>query len=76
MNENTKRNDKCLRGGCERWFNANKQNRKLAECERCGWDKEENERRRKLPLVVGKDGLRRIVIPAKPPIESEAVNDE
>lgn len=76
MSENPKRNDDCLRGGCERWFSAVKLKRNLEECERCGFNKEEDARRKALPLVMGSNGLRHIVIPAKPPIEREVVSDE
>jgi len=31
-------------------------------CARCGFDRAEAERRRKLPLVRGRDGLRRKII--------------
>ena len=36
------------------------------ECEHCGWNKKENERRKKLPLVKGADGLyRRLTVNPK-----------
>ena len=55
MNETDKRPENCLCGGCYQ----------IGMCKRCGFDKTENERRKKLPLVKCSDGLMRKIIPAK-----------
>lgn len=64
----SKINKDCLRGGCERWFYSQTGNDpvNIEECERCGWNKEEDARRKKIEPTLCKDGLRRIIIPAKP----------
>lgn len=64
----SKINKDCLRGGCERWyFNQDGPNPiALNECARCGFNIAEDEMRKKIPLTLGKDGLRRKIIPAKP----------
>lgn len=36
------------------------------QCERCGWNRQEYERRKALPLVRGEDGLRRKILPPRP----------
>lgn len=51
----------CLLGGCDT----------IGKCSRCGFDRAENERRKSLPLVIGSDGLRRKIIPAKEEICNE-----
>lgn len=68
MNTDPIRNNNCLRGGCARWWGARKAGLNYTECERCGFDKDEDARRKQLPLVYGKDGLQRKIIPAKPAI--------
>lgn len=46
--------ENCLRNGCQDGYvNAE-------YCKYCGFDKDEHERRLKLPLVKGADGLRRM----------------
>lgn len=44
--------DVCLAGGCKEF-------RGFAGCARCGFNKYEDRRRKRLPLVKGPDGLRR-----------------
>lgn len=56
----------CLRGGCPEWYYAQHAGKIFTKCERCGWDEEEANRRKKIPLTLCKDGLRRIIIPKKP----------
>lgn len=50
----------CLCGGCDA----------IGQCTRCGFDRAENERRKKLPLV-NIDGLRRKIIPRNDPLGRE-----
>lgn len=66
MNTDPIKNEKCLRGGCARWWGATKAGLKLEECSRCGFDKEENARRIATPLTLCADGLLRKIIPRKP----------
>lgn len=47
--------DNCIKNGC----------RYAVDCERCGFDRAENERRKKIPLTLCKDGLMRKIIPRK-----------
>lgn len=61
MSEKPKPPKNCLRGGCD----------SVGKCSRCGFDREEYERRKKLPLVLGPDGLRRKIIPRKEHPEDE-----
>ena len=75
MNTDPIRNANCMRGGCARWWGAAKAKLKFTECERCGFDYKEDERRKQLPLVMCKDGLQRKIIPAKPVVSVEN-NDE
>ena len=51
----------CLKGGCY-WPSG---------CSSCGFDKNEAERRKQLPLVLCKDGLRRKIISTKTKTEKE-----
>lgn len=44
--------ENCLLGGCDT----------IGKCSRCGFDREENERRKKIQLVRGNDGIRRKII--------------
>lgn len=53
MSKRTKPPENCLRGGCD----------SIGKCEHCGFDIAENKRRKKIPLVLCKDGLRRKIIP-------------
>lgn len=46
----------CLRGSCD----------DIRECSRCGWNEKEATRRKKIPLTLCEDGLRRKIIPRKP----------
>ena len=68
MKESPKPPENCLKNGC--FWPSN--------CSRCGFDKAENERRKKLPLVLGRDGLRRKIIPREysPDDEQEEVSPE
>ena len=36
------------------------------ECRHCGWDDEEAERRKAMPLALCEDGLRRKILPPRP----------
>ena len=36
------------------------------ECARCGWNDEEAERRKAMPLTLCEDGLRRKILPPRP----------
>ena len=42
-------------------------------CERCGFDKDENERRKQIPLTLCPDGLRRKIIPRRPVVQYSIV---
>ncbi len=55
----------CLAGGCST----------IGFCSRCGFDDAENERRKELPLVLCRDGLRRKIIPRKDQEQEEATNE-
>lgn len=37
-------------------------------CDRCGFNVEEDARRKQIPLTLCEDGLRRKLIPPKPPV--------
>lgn len=57
------KNSKCLRNGCERWFWAKDiNNLPLLDCETCGFNILEDQRRKKIPLTLCEDGLRRKII--------------
>ena len=45
----------CLMGSCTMG----------GDCERCGFDRKEDERRKKLPLTLCEDGLMRKIIPKR-----------
>lgn len=68
MNEKPKPPENCLKNGC--YWPSN--------CSRCGFNKAEAERRKKLPLVLWSDGLRRKIIPRKerPEDEQEETTNE
>lgn len=65
MNKKPKPPENCLKDGCF-WPSG---------CSHCGFDKAENERRKKLPLVMCHDGLRRKIIPRKNQEQEEATNE-
>lgn len=46
----------CLKGRCD----------DIQGCSRCGWNEKEDARRKKIPLTLCEDGLRREIIPRKP----------
>ena len=52
----------CLRDGCEDWRNARAAKRQFYGCLTCGFDIDENQRRKDLPLVEDKNGLLHKVI--------------
>ena len=39
----------------------------ITDCSRCGFDRDEAERRRKIPFTIGADGLARKIIGRKEP---------
>lgn len=50
----------CLIGGCAQWFVHNKDGKKhRCYVEGCGFDEEEDARRKKIPLSEGAYGIRR-----------------
>ena len=55
----------CLKGSCT----VNR------ECARCGFNEKEDARRKQIPLTLGKDGLRRKIIPRKHPIDGGENDD-
>ena len=60
------KNTKCLRNGCERWLWAKDNGYlPLLECETCGFNVLEDARRKKIPLTLCEDGLRRKIISRK-----------
>ncbi len=61
-----KRWPNCLRGGCI-WSK---------ECERCGFDKKEDARRKAIPLTLCTDGLRRKLIPPRGPVAMPPEEDK
>lgn len=64
------RNPKCMKGGCLYWESCLESDRECTECDRCGFNFEEDARRKEIPLVMCKDGKRRKIIPAKQPKET------
>ena len=60
------KNENCLRGGCVRWRGAVSAGLTFTACERCGFDKQEADRRMKIPLTLCRDGLKRKLIPPSP----------
>lgn len=53
MKENAiKARDNCLMGGCAHFLGYD-------HCKHCGFNKYEDRRRKRLPLIMGEDGLRR-----------------
>ena len=60
-------NPDCLRGCCDAWATAKRNNIEFpVYCDRCGFNRGEDERRKQLPLTLCDDGLRRKVIPKLP----------
>ena len=51
----------CIYGGCD----------VPRGCARCGFNREEDARRKELPLTLCKDGLRRKIIPIKLVVETK-----
>lgn len=51
----------CLCGGCDA----------IGQCTQCGFDRAENERRKKFLLVLGKDGLQKKIIRCHPQFDDE-----
>ena len=70
------KNGKCLRNGCAAWQQLLRfdPTGELKECERCGFNVQEDARRKEIPLTLCADGLRRKIIPPKP-IYGESVED-
>lgn len=60
-------NPACLRGGCDAWACSHNHTAEFhAFCKRCGFNRGEDERRRKIPFTRSEDGLYRKVIPKLP----------
>lgn len=56
------RNNACRMHGCEKWESAAKRNKPFNYCEMCGFNYKEDDRRKKIPLTMGRDGLQRKII--------------
>lgn len=62
------KNGKCIRSnGCAAWqyFAEDNPGKEFPECERCGWNVQEDARRKAIPLTLCSDGLRRKIIPPR-----------
>ena len=55
----THRNNSCIAHGCEDWENKLIRGDPCYDCETCGFNFAEAERRKKIPLAMGGDGLRK-----------------
>lgn len=63
-----KANGNCLRSSaCAAWqyFKKDNPNGEFPECECCGWNVQEDARRKEIPLTLCSDGLRRKIIPPR-----------
>lgn len=56
------KNKNCIKHGCEDWENNYISAEPYPFCEHCGFNKLEAERRKKIPLVLCEDGLRRKIL--------------
>lgn len=56
------KNKNCTKYGCEAWEYALMKNQPFFECETCGFNPKEEERRKAIPLTLCEDGLRRKLI--------------
>jgi len=72
------RSPMCIKNGCEEWYGVAKNDLRKANamCVRCGFSKTEDELRKKLPLTLCEDGLRRKLIPPKTGPWKEAEPDD
>ena len=75
-------NENCLRSNaCAAWqyFKDGNPTEEFPECERCGWNVQEDAFRKDLPLTLCPDGLRRKLIPPRHHLataETEAGTDD
>lgn len=75
-------NENCLRSNaCAEWqyFKDGNPTEEFPECERCGWNVQEDAFRKDLPLTLCPDGLRRKLIPPRHRLataETEAGTDD